>query len=275
MSSISSIHHPGKLSEATALLNDMTNCMPLAGGTFLGVHAPTKKTEFVDLTHLGLRYIKKDGTSCRIGAMATIADIARSQVAGHLAMIAGGIATEPLRHMITVGGNVMQPLRWSDLPVLLSVLNAGFILKGGRKRRISSDSFFATRPRDILKPGELLIEVEIPNIKNIVIARKKIVRAHDDIPALHVAAAYRIHRGVVRDARIAYVSRNALPVRFKEAEKVIEGKKPGTKQFRVAARAALAEFGGITDIRFSTDYLQEMVGVYTRRILQECSRMKG
>lgn len=275
MSSISSIHHPDKLSQVTALLKDMTNCMPLAGGTFLGVHAPAKKTELVDLTYLGLRYIKKDGTSCRIGAMATIADIARSQVAGHLTTIAGSIATEPLRHMITVGGNVMQPLRWSDLPILLSVLNAGFILKGGRKRRLSSDSIFSKRPRDILKPGELLIEVEIPNIKSIVIARKKIVRAHDDIPALHVAAAYRIHRGVVRDARIAYVSRKALPVRFKEAEKVIEGVKPGQKQFRAAAAAAMVEFGGITDIRFSSDYLREMVEVHTRRLLQECSRLEG
>lgn len=275
MTEITCIHHPVKLAQATALLNNGESFLPLAGGTFLALHMPAQTRELVDLSNLCLRYIRKDGTGCRIGAMATIADIAHSTVTGHLADIAGDIATEPLRHMITVGGNVMQPMRWSDLPVLFCVLNAEFTLKGARKRKLTADRFFSERPKDILKPGEILAEVAIPHVKTTVLARKKIVRAHDDIPALHLAAAYRILRGVVRDARIAYVSRNALPVRLKAAEHIIEGNKPGTKQFHAAAAAAMEEFGGITDIRFSSEYLREMVRVYTRRILQACSRMKG
>jgi carbon-monoxide dehydrogenase medium subunit len=275
MTEITCIHQPDKITQATALLKNNNTCLPLAGGTFLAMHIPGRTRSLVDLSSLDLRYVRRDGAGCRIGAMTTIGDIARSAATGRLAVIAGDIATEPLRHMITVGGNVMQPMRWSDLPVLFCVLNAAFILKGSRKRRLTADRFFSKRPKDILKAGELLVEVEVPNIKTVLFARKKIVRAHDDIPALHIAAGYRILRGRIHDARIAYVSRNALPVRLKSAEQVIEGNRPGTKLFRVAAAAAMAEFGGIADMRFSTEYLQEMVGVYTRRILQECSRMKG
>ena len=178
MNAITCIHQPEKLSQATTLLKSGANSQPLAGGTFLGAHEPKKKTELVDLTNLGLSYIKREGTSCRIGAMATIADIARSAAAGQLAAIAGEITTEPLRHMITVGGNVMQPLRWSDLPVLFSVLNAEFIIKGIRKRQISADQFFAARPRDILKRGELLVEVVIPKIKSVLFFTISLCKNH-------------------------------------------------------------------------------------------------
>ncbi len=272
MSVITFIHHPIKLAETTKLLQNSPNREVLAGGTHLGVHVPGRVTEFVDLTRVGLNYIRKEGNGCRIGAMATIAGVARSVATGPLVAVAGTIATEPLRHMITAGGNVMQPLRWSDLPVLLSVLDAEFIVKGNRTRRLTADRFFAKQPKQILKPGELLIEIVVPDVKKTVLSRKKIVRAHDDIPALHIAVACGIFRGRLKNVRIAYVGQNALPVRLKKTESIVEDQKPSAALFRAAGRNAAEEIQEVKDIRFGTEYIREMAGVYCRRLLQECAK---
>jgi xanthine dehydrogenase YagS FAD-binding subunit len=90
----------------------------IAGGTNLvdlmkkGVAAPQK---LVDITNLPLKEIKKEGTKLRIGALALNSDVAendlilREQPLLSLALKAG--ASQQIRNMATVGGNMMQRTR--------------------------------------------------------------------------------------------------------------------------------------------------------------------
>lgn len=65
----------------------------------------------------GLEYIEKDGAALKIGALTTLADIARSPVAAECAPIlreaAGSVSSPTLRETTTIGGNLCQlPRCW-------------------------------------------------------------------------------------------------------------------------------------------------------------------
>ena len=90
----------------------------IAGGTNLvdlmkkGVMAPER---LIDITHLPLKVIKKEGNKLHIGALALNSDVAESELVRKeqpllsLALKAG--ASQQLRNMATVGGNMMQRTR--------------------------------------------------------------------------------------------------------------------------------------------------------------------
>lgn len=90
----------------------------IAGGTNLidlmkkGVMAPQK---LIDISNLPLKEIKKEGTRLHIGAMALNSEVADSELVQNeqpllsLALKAG--ASQQLRNMATVGGNIMQRTR--------------------------------------------------------------------------------------------------------------------------------------------------------------------
>lgn len=274
MSNISEFLRPVSVPEATRMLRTAGRAA-LAGGTFLGAHCPPRVTGLVDLSQLGLSYIKASGTGAALGATTTLAAVAESVRCGPLAACAADAATEPLRQMITVGGNVMMPLRWSDLPLLLRVLDAEFTVRGQgtRLRTYTSDVFFKQPPASLLKAGELLTEVRVPALRGVRLARRKLVRNHGDIPGIQVAAALRLQRGRIRNARIGFVAQKPLPARLAACEQLVEGKKPDAELFAAAAAAAQAAAGPLSDTRFSSAYLQEILGVFVRRVLEECTNV--
>jgi CO/xanthine dehydrogenase FAD-binding subunit len=270
MSHITEFLKPPSVAEALRLLRAQPERAPLAGGTFLTAHLPNKITGLVDLSGLGLDYVKRRDGAVALGAMTTLNTMAQAAALGPLAALCRDCATQPLRNAITIGGNVMQPLRWSDLPLLLTVLRASFVIRDKRQRTLIADDFFRQLPAKTVGTGGLLTEVVVPDLRRVRLARKKIVRAHDDIPALHVAVAVRLERGRARDVRIAFVAQKPLPTRLPAAEALLEGVAPTADVIRAAAEAAQAAAGPLSDIRFSGEYLGEMLGVHVRRLLTKC-----
>src|SRR5687768_11704727 len=106
-------------SAVDALVKDKT-AQWIAGGTNLvdlmkkGVMAPQK---LVDITNLPLKEIKKEGNKLRIGALALNSDVAENELVRNeqpllsLALKAG--ASQQIRNMATVGGNMVQRTRCS------------------------------------------------------------------------------------------------------------------------------------------------------------------
>lgn len=272
MSGVTEFLRPGSVSEAARMLRGSPGRVALAGGTFLGAHCPARVTGLVDLTCVGLSYIKGHGSGVVIGAMTPLAAVANSAVCGPLARCVAEAATEPLRQMITVGGNVMMPLRWSDLPLLLHVLDAKCVVQGSGEtvRSYASAEFFNQSPSALLKRGELLTEVRVPMLRGVRLARRKLVRNHGDIPALHVAASLQMKRGKMKNVRVAFVAQRPLPTRLAACEKLLEGESADDGLLTAAAEAARGEAGTLTDVRFSSEYLQEILGVFVRRVLEEC-----
>ena len=90
----------------------------IAGGTNLvdlmkkGVQAPQK---LVDITNLALKEIKKDGNKLRIGALALNSEVADNYLVRKeqplLSQALSAVASQQIRNMATVGGNMMQRTR--------------------------------------------------------------------------------------------------------------------------------------------------------------------
>ena len=90
----------------------------IAGGTNLvdlmkkGVQTPEK---LVDITNLALKEIKKDGARLRIGALALNSEVAANELVMKeqplLALALSAGASQQIRNMATVGGNLMQRTR--------------------------------------------------------------------------------------------------------------------------------------------------------------------
>ncbi|WP_207515151.1 FAD binding domain-containing protein [Longitalea luteola] len=137
----------------------------IAGGTNLidlmkkGVMAPQK---LIDISNLPLKEIKKEGNKVHIGAMALNSDVAeneliqREQPLLSLALAAG--ASQQLRNMATVGGNMMQRTRCpyfynTDLPCNKRQPGSGCgALKGFNRMHAifgASDKCIAVHPSDM------------------------------------------------------------------------------------------------------------------------------
>jgi xanthine dehydrogenase YagS FAD-binding subunit len=103
---------------AVDALSKNSNAQWIAGGTNLvdlmkkGIMAPQR---LIDITNLPLKEIKKEGSALHIGAMALNSAVAESELVQQeqpllsLALKAG--ASQQLRNMATVGGNMMQRTR--------------------------------------------------------------------------------------------------------------------------------------------------------------------
>ena len=271
---IKHFYKPESISEAVKLLKKEKNSAPLAGGTFLTQHVPKKISSLVDLSNLNLNYVRKKNNSLFIGATTTFAEIAEANSFPQLSEITGNTATEPLRNMITAGGNVMIPLRWSDLPIVLFVLDADFVLQSSRERVIPANDFFKTLPAKILKAGEFLKEIVISDFSKTKIAKKKIIRAYDDMPALQTAVALRLKRKKIDFIKLAFVANKPLPTRLEKAENFLLNKIPDDDLIEQAAEIAAAESPALNDIRFSNNYLNEMIRVHTRRLIHQCLEQK-
>lgn len=266
---VTTILRPTTLKDAAGALREDTHRMPLAGGTFLARHTPTTTTGLIDMSALPLRYVTRAKGGVRIGALTTLAQMRDVRMLGDLAHYAGDVSTEPLRYAITLGGNVMIPLRWSDMPLLLSVCNARFSLYDGtRSRTVSADTFFSAHPRTHLRPGEFLKEISLPVMTSRRIVRKKCLRTHDDIPAIQIALSARIMRGKLTDVRAGYVCRQPLPHRMKKVEKLLEGVAQGAKVPAGIERQARSDAKDLSDMRYSSAYLEEYLGIYVMRLAE-------
>ena len=74
------------------------------------------------------------------------------------------LAAEPLRNLITFGGNIVQVYQWSHFPVLLCVLNGRAILHSGEK--IEFKDFFSKHPKTFLKKDDIVVGAEIDKPEN-------------------------------------------------------------------------------------------------------------
>jgi xanthine dehydrogenase YagS FAD-binding subunit len=113
---VSDYARPASLDEALGLLA-RPGAVPMAGGTDLagqldrGIRTPSL---LVDLQELGLDGIERDDGGIRLGATATLADVAASPLLEDYAAVAEaarGAASPLLRNAGTVGGNLCQHTR--------------------------------------------------------------------------------------------------------------------------------------------------------------------
>ena len=256
----------------------------IAGGTdlLLGMRRGIAKPEIViSLGRIeGANAIVASATELRIGAMATLAEVAQHPLVQQqfpaLASAAGVTGTVQIRNMGTVVGNICNASPSADTATPLLIYDAKMIVTTpGGERTVALAEFFRGPGKTALTKGELVKEIvlKLPTATTRSNYQKLSPRSKVDIAIVGVSALLAFSEtGEIRRARIAIGSVAPVPKRALEAENMLEGCQLTPAVIAAVAAVAAKEAAPITDMRASEDYRRSMVAVLTRRALQQNQR---
>jgi len=191
------------------------------------------------------------------------------------------LASVQIRTMATLAGNLCNASPSADTPGPLLVLGAEAEiagLDGGRvvRRRLPLGEFFTGPGRTVLRPGELLVGVHVPEPP----ARSgsaflKLGRVTLDMAKVSVSVCLERDGRKVRAARIAVGGAAPTPVRAREAEQALAGAAFGPAAVERAAGKVQAAITPISDVRSTADYRRRMAGVLLGDALRAAWRRAG
>lgn len=273
---------PRTLDEAVQMLAQGDGQIQLlAGGTDLLLHmregtvAPGIVMSLKQLSEL--RKIEAtDEAGLRIGAMATLRQVARSpelqRQAPCLVETALLMASEQIRSLATVGGNLCNAAPSADMaPPLIALDAAVRIIGPAGERRLPLEEFFLGPGQTALQPNELLAEIEVPSTLRATRYLRLTPRANMDIAVVGVAAGLQLVDGAVSSARVVLGAVAPVPLRVRAAEDALLGQELSTETIRTAATIAAQACSPISDVRGSEWYRRRMVDVLVRRTFNALS----
>lgn len=183
-----------------------------------------------------------------------------------------GMASTQVRTLGTVAGNLCNAAPSADTAPALMVLGAKLkLLSPQSERTVPVEQFFTGPSATVLKRGEILAEIQIPESSpnNAGIYIKHTIRRAMDLAIVGVAVSLTLQDGICRDIRIALGAVAPTPIRAVNAEALLKGKGREESIFKNAGREAARECQPIDDVRSSAAYRREMVEVLTRRALEQ------
>ncbi|MGE5060656.1 MAG: FAD binding domain-containing protein [Betaproteobacteria bacterium] len=230
----------------------------------------------IDLgTVAGLRGIRLDNNELVIGALTVHSDVAASDlVRKHLpglAEAASLIGDMQVRNRGTIGGSVAHADPGADFPVILTALNAAFVVQStAGTRTISVDDFFTDFFTTAMSANEILTEIHVP------LPAAASGSAYTKLP--HPASGYvvvsagalitRQASGTCTASRIAIGGLGSGPLRAIATEMELQGK-PLTPQLIISAAAKAAdESDPVDDPYASADYKKYVATVYARKAIE-------
>jgi carbon-monoxide dehydrogenase medium subunit len=253
----------------------------MAGGTDLMVLMRLRQVipkYVIDLKGAGLRYIKAMEKGLAIGATTTLHDIETSLLVRErcriLAATCSDMASYSIRHLGTLGGNLCNASPSADTVPPLIVLGAKVKMSGPKgERLIPVETMFTGPGETVLKPGEVLTEIQIPDLPpSGKAAYLKFKRNNGmDLAVVGVAVCL-IMDGtgkVCQEARMALGAVAPIPVRAPAAEKVLQGKVLNEDLIKEAGIKAKEAAKPISDVRSSSDFRVALVEVLTRDTLKQ------
>ena len=273
---------PETLDEALALLaDDPEDTLVMAGGTALVILMKQdliRPARVIGLRRLTqLRDVGATDAGLALGALATHGGLARAPaVRAHAAALAAtfaAVATVRIREQATLGGNLAHADPAQDPPVTLLALDGVAVCRSKiRARRIPLDALFVDVFETSLEPDELLLRVELPPLPAGARAtyKKFLPATLDDYATVSVAAVVATDvSGACTHARIALGGAGPVPLRARDAERSLVGRRLDDTAIREAAALAAAATDPIDDLRGSAEYKRAMAGVWTERALRE------
>ncbi len=259
----------------------------MAGGTDLLIKMAHRnyRPEFV----IGLDYIKNidyvrynNHGDLAIGPMTKLSSVMDDEeVMKHFPALAHSssvTATVQIRNMSTLIGNIVNAAPTADNATPLLVYDSRVIIMSeAGERELALEDFFVGHGTSILKPNELIKEIILPLPANKTGSSYQKISTRSKVDIAGVCASYLLSlddKGYISKARIALGAVAPTPIRFYEAEKLLEGKKPTSELFKEAAiiarKATNPRRSQYTAMRASAEYRIAMIEVLTIRGLEAC-----
>jgi xanthine dehydrogenase YagS FAD-binding subunit len=157
----------------------------------------------------------------------------------------------------------------SDFCVPLVALDAVVEIEGrGGRREVALEALYRlpgdTPEREsVLEPGDLIVALRLPAEAHVFSAHARYLKVRERtsyaFAIVSAAAALRIERGTIREARLALGGVAAKPWRARAAEATLTGAGANPAAFRRAAEAALADAKPSGDNLFKIELAQRIV----------------
>jgi carbon-monoxide dehydrogenase medium subunit len=254
---------------------------PIGGGTALMLMIKAqifKPIRLVSLRHLGDPFagfaLSDDGSSLRLGAMTTFADLEHSPlVKMHLPVVVKTmqtLANVRVRNVATVGGNLAHGDPHLDLPPVWMALAAeARIVSRAGQRIVPVEDIFVGYYETTIADGELIAELRVPIRPTWRSTYVEVTtRAIHDWPALGIAVSAEFVGARVNDLRIVLSAALDKPTRLVGAEQALRGQDVDQATLARAGDAAVAEVDIETDSRGSAAYKNHLLRVHLARAVQ-------
>ncbi len=271
---------PRTLEELWEILENKPDAAIYAGGTDFLVKmrsAPLASSCFVCLERIGsLQGVREDGDSVFIGSATTHSRLLDSQLMrGQFPVLArsiGVLASPPIRHMGTIGGNIVTASPAGDTLPALHVLGAEVeIGSRGQARRLSIETFIRGPGIVDLRPGEVLTGVWLRKAPQWNVHHfEKVGRRKAQACAIaSMAAILQVSKeGRIEQARLAWGSVGPTVIRSAEVERFITSRNLGLETLKSAVKLVEAAVQPIDDIRAGAAYRRTVAGTLLLRLAE-------
>jgi carbon-monoxide dehydrogenase medium subunit len=234
----------------------------------------------IDINRIaGLSYVKEEGGYLKIGGLTREAELEASPLVRSkypiLLDTAHVIADPQVRNMATVGGNLAHGDPANDHPATMMALGAQVVATGPKGERvIPIENFFLSLFTTALQHEEILTEIRIP----IPPARSggaylKLERKVGDFATAAVAAQLTLDdKGTCQKVGMGLTNVGPIPVKARNAEEFLRGKKLDEANLNQAAQLAAAESAPSPDLRGPVEYKKGLVKELAKRALTRAAQ---
>lgn len=272
---------PDSVAEACSLLAEHgPKAKILAGGTDLlhkMKHGELAPEVIVSLNNLNalkeIRY--EQGRGLIIGARATQNDLANSPVIQEkyrsISEAAHHMANNQIRHIGTVGGNIVNAVPSADLPPILMALGALIQLVGPTgKRTMLLEEFFLGVHQTRIQGDEILTEIIIPEqgFTGSTYIRFGLRRS-GALAVASSAVSVTMEGEICRGVKIALGAAAPVPMRARGAEEILLNQRITDELLEAAGVEAARESRPRNSIRGSEEYRRDLIRILTRRALKK------
>lgn len=239
----------------------------------------------VDISGLSeFNYVKKEGSTIRIGAMTTISDLtasptidSRHEVFRDVAAKFGGPS---IRNVATVGGNICAASSSEDLLPVLLVLDAQVKTRSKNGERVLRlEDFLKGKRETALRSNEILIETMFRELDNQSSCAFEKVGMRNSLIIAFVSSTVYLRMDKAKRAdeiRIAFNRVGGrIPERAKDTESKLRGKVLTPQLIDDAAASLKNELRLSSDFRVSGEYRSDVACVLFKRALGRCMERLG
>lgn len=271
-------HRASSADEAITLLADHgENARLIAGGQSLvpmmnlGLASPDHVIDISDVS--ALDFVREEGGGLQIGAVATHNSIIGSDLVASACPLLieayNHVAHHTVRNRGTLGGNICHSDPASEMPLVLTLLDASMVIRGpGGERVVPASEFFVGEFETAVNSQELLTEIRIPSqSKEEGYAFEEVSQRKGDFSIVSAACRLTVAGGKIKDVRLGLTGAGPENKRMSEVEAHLEGADAGDSIISDAADLAARQADPTADLHADEDYKRDLVRALSRRVL--------
>jgi CO/xanthine dehydrogenase FAD-binding subunit len=278
LKNLKEFHYPKKVSETVALIDKLgPRGAVVAGGTSLTRMANPNVESLVDISRLGLSYIKEDKNDVRIGATTSFqalsnSSLLRSFAGGLVATAASLVSTRLIRNIGTIGGDIVQAYPYNDMPPVLLALDAAVVVVSKKGEKVVPFArMMEDHPWRFVGKRSLLTEIRLPKkMASWGSSYQRFARTFSEWEAaVIVAATVKRENGSSHAARVAVGAVTRRAARFPEAERAATGVALDRAACEKVAEEVASRLEPMTDWRSSKVHRRDVTRALVARALAE------